>query len=103
MTTYMWMFCEGFYLHKLIAASFAEQKSLRMFYFIGWGEQTIKDSYSLIFLNAMNVYRLSTEAPYYPSNNPIAAAIFIRVVTRHGEVTMRYWMKTLTAPPGGKQ
>ncbi|GIY41932.1 uncharacterized protein CDAR_3881 [Caerostris darwini] len=36
MTTYMWMFCEGFYLHKLIAASFAEQKSLRMFYFIGW-------------------------------------------------------------------
>ncbi|GFY45917.1 calcitonin gene-related peptide type 1 receptor [Trichonephila inaurata madagascariensis] len=32
----MWMFCEGFYLHKLIAASFAEQKSLRMFYFIGW-------------------------------------------------------------------
>ncbi|KAF8788170.1 Calcitonin receptor like protein [Argiope bruennichi] len=37
LTTYMWMFCEGFYLHKLIAASFAEQKSLRMFYFIGWG------------------------------------------------------------------
>ncbi|XP_042902173.1 calcitonin receptor-like [Parasteatoda tepidariorum] len=36
MTTYMWMFCEGFYLHKLIAASFAEQKSLKMFYFIGW-------------------------------------------------------------------
>ncbi|CAL1288708.1 unnamed protein product [Larinioides sclopetarius] len=36
MTTYMWMFCEGFYLHKLIAASFAEQKSLRMFYCIGW-------------------------------------------------------------------
>ncbi|XP_054710653.1 calcitonin gene-related peptide type 1 receptor-like isoform X6 [Uloborus diversus] len=36
MTTYMWMFCEGFYLHKLIAASFAEQKSIQMFYFIGW-------------------------------------------------------------------
>ncbi|XP_054720653.1 calcitonin gene-related peptide type 1 receptor-like [Uloborus diversus] len=36
MCTYMWMFCEGFYLHKLIAAAFAEQKSLRMFYFIGW-------------------------------------------------------------------
>ncbi|XP_035216080.1 calcitonin gene-related peptide type 1 receptor-like isoform X2 [Stegodyphus dumicola] len=36
MTTYMWMFCEGFYLHKLIAAAFAEQKSLYMFYFIGW-------------------------------------------------------------------
>lgn len=37
MTTYMWMFCEGFYLHKLIAASFAEQRSLTMYYFIGWG------------------------------------------------------------------
>ncbi|KAG8186926.1 hypothetical protein JTE90_000398 [Oedothorax gibbosus] len=36
MCTYMWMFCEGFYLHKLIAAAFAEQKSLYMFYFIGW-------------------------------------------------------------------
>ncbi|KAF8795857.1 Calcitonin gene-related peptide type 1 receptor like protein [Argiope bruennichi] len=36
MTNYMWMFCEGFYLHKLIAAAFAEQKSLLMFYIIGW-------------------------------------------------------------------
>ncbi|XP_076326240.1 calcitonin gene-related peptide type 1 receptor-like isoform X2 [Tachypleus tridentatus] len=36
MTTYMWMLCEGFYLHKLIAAAFAEQGSLLMFYVIGW-------------------------------------------------------------------
>jgi hypothetical protein len=36
MTNYMWMFCEGFYLHKLIAAAFAEQKSLLVFYLIGW-------------------------------------------------------------------
>ncbi|XP_054712761.1 calcitonin gene-related peptide type 1 receptor-like [Uloborus diversus] len=36
MTNYMWMFCEGFYLHKLIAAAFAEQKNLLMFYIIGW-------------------------------------------------------------------
>ncbi|XP_023223383.1 calcitonin gene-related peptide type 1 receptor-like [Centruroides sculpturatus] len=36
MTNYMWMLCEGFYLHKLIAAAFAEQKSLIMFYLIGW-------------------------------------------------------------------
>lgn len=38
MTNYMWMFCEGFYLHKLIAAAFAEQKNLIMFYVIGWGK-----------------------------------------------------------------
>jgi len=39
MTNYMWMFCEGFYLHRLIAAAFAEQKSLLVFYLIGWGEK----------------------------------------------------------------
>ncbi|XP_023219262.1 calcitonin gene-related peptide type 1 receptor-like isoform X1 [Centruroides sculpturatus] len=37
MTNYMWMFCEGFYLHRLIAAAFAEQKNIIKFYFIGWG------------------------------------------------------------------
>ncbi|XP_046397289.1 calcitonin gene-related peptide type 1 receptor-like isoform X2 [Ischnura elegans] len=37
LTNYMWMFCEGFYLHRLIAAAFAEQKSLILFYAIGWG------------------------------------------------------------------
>ncbi|ODM98118.1 Calcitonin-like peptide type 1 receptor [Orchesella cincta] len=36
MTNYMWMLSEGFYLHKLIAAAFAEQKSLLVFYLIGW-------------------------------------------------------------------
>lgn len=36
MTTYMWMFCEGFYLHKLIVAAFAEQKRLTIYYIIGW-------------------------------------------------------------------
>ncbi|XP_064456523.1 calcitonin gene-related peptide type 1 receptor-like isoform X2 [Ornithodoros turicata] len=34
---YAWMFCEGFYLHKLIASAFAEQKSLLVFYVTGWG------------------------------------------------------------------
>lgn len=29
-------FCEGFYLHRLIAAAFAEQKSFIIFYLIGW-------------------------------------------------------------------
>ncbi|GFQ67432.1 calcitonin gene-related peptide type 1 receptor [Trichonephila clavata] len=37
LSTYMWMFCEGFYLHKLIAAAFAEQKGVLIFYAIGWG------------------------------------------------------------------
>ncbi|XP_021950397.2 calcitonin gene-related peptide type 1 receptor isoform X2 [Folsomia candida] len=36
MTNYMMMFCEGYYLHKLIAAAFAEQKSLIVFHLLGW-------------------------------------------------------------------
>ncbi|XP_023238645.1 F-box only protein 11-like [Centruroides sculpturatus] len=39
MTNYMWMFCEGLYLHRLIAAAFAEQESLVLFYVIGWGNR----------------------------------------------------------------
>ncbi|GBO36570.1 hypothetical protein AVEN_120506-1 [Araneus ventricosus] len=42
------------------------------------------------------------EVPYNPFNYRMAAAIFIRVVSKHGKLTMRYWMKPLTAPPGGK-
>ncbi|GBM79996.1 hypothetical protein AVEN_108648-1 [Araneus ventricosus] len=30
----------------------------------------------------------------------MAAAIFMRVVSWYGKITMRYWMKPLTAPPG---
>ncbi|CAM1305756.1 Uncharacterised protein g4162 [Pycnogonum litorale] len=48
-TNYMWMFCEGFYLHKLIAAAFAEQKSMLPFYLIGWGfPMIVVVAYSII-------------------------------------------------------
>ncbi|CAL1527689.1 unnamed protein product [Lymnaea stagnalis] len=36
-TTYMWMFCEGFYLHRLISNAFKPPKSLLFLYVIGWG------------------------------------------------------------------
>lgn len=45
---YAWMFCEGFYLHKLIASAFAEQKSLLIFYVVGWGCPAIFVSISAI-------------------------------------------------------
>ncbi|GBL73014.1 hypothetical protein AVEN_128182-1 [Araneus ventricosus] len=48
-------------------------------------------------------YRVPTKVPYQPFNYRMAAAIFIRVVSRYGKVTMRYWMKTLTEPTGGKR
>ncbi|GBL77956.1 Tissue factor pathway inhibitor [Araneus ventricosus] len=44
-----------------------------------------------------------TQVPYHPFNYRMAAAIFIRVLSRYGKVTIRYWMKPLTAPPGGKR
>ncbi|CAH1788340.1 unnamed protein product [Owenia fusiformis] len=35
-TNYMWMFCEGFYLHRLIVNAFEPPKSLIWFYLVGW-------------------------------------------------------------------
>lgn len=37
LTNYMWMFCEGFYLRRLISNAFAEERNLVLFYVIGWG------------------------------------------------------------------
>ncbi|PSN36503.1 hypothetical protein C0J52_05045 [Blattella germanica] len=37
LTNYIWMFCEGFYLHRMIAAAFPEEWNPRLFYVIGWG------------------------------------------------------------------
>ncbi|XP_049957731.1 corticotropin-releasing factor receptor 1-like [Schistocerca serialis cubense] len=36
-SNYLWMFCEGFYLHRLLAAAFQPERSLVVFYVIGWG------------------------------------------------------------------
>ncbi|XP_076439358.1 calcitonin gene-related peptide type 1 receptor-like [Babylonia areolata] len=36
-TTYVWMFCEGFYLHRLISNAFRPPKSLFILYASGWG------------------------------------------------------------------
>ncbi|GBM71717.1 hypothetical protein AVEN_83478-1 [Araneus ventricosus] len=43
------------------------------------------------------------QVPYHPFNFRMAAAIFIRVVSRHGKVPVRYCVKPLTAPAGGKR
>ncbi|XP_067005328.2 calcitonin gene-related peptide type 1 receptor isoform X2 [Anabrus simplex] len=36
-SNYMWMFCEGFHLHRLISVAFASEGSFLIFYLIGWG------------------------------------------------------------------
>ena len=40
-SNYLWMFFEGFYLHRLIANAFEPPKSLAPFYIIGWGKCNI--------------------------------------------------------------
>ncbi|GLG94222.1 Diuretic hormone receptor [Gryllus bimaculatus] len=35
-SSFMWMFCEAFYLHRLLAAAFSPDGSLLIFYLIGW-------------------------------------------------------------------
>ena len=39
-TTYVWMFCEGFYLHRLISNAFKPPKSLLFLYIAGWGKKS---------------------------------------------------------------
>ncbi|XP_018015172.1 calcitonin gene-related peptide type 1 receptor [Hyalella azteca] len=36
-SNYTWFFNEGFYLHRLLASAFAEQRNFLIFYCLGWG------------------------------------------------------------------
>ncbi|GBM07114.1 hypothetical protein AVEN_177078-1 [Araneus ventricosus] len=67
--------------------------------------QTIPSELRVLKLRLVQffVYRVTNKVPYHPFNYRMAAAIFIRVMYRYGKVTMRYWMKPFTAPPGGKR
>jgi len=38
-TNYFWMFCEGYYLHRLISYAFEAPSSLGALYLIGWGKK----------------------------------------------------------------
>eukprot|EP00095_Tigriopus_kingsejongensis_P004606 snap_masked-scaffold2114_size20529-processed-gene-0.1 protein:Tk04606 transcript:snap_masked-scaffold2114_size20529-processed-gene-0.1-mRNA-1 annotation:"calcitonin gene-related peptide type 1 receptor" len=37
LTNYTWMYCEGYYLHRLLANTFEEERSLKVILSIGWG------------------------------------------------------------------
>ena len=38
LTNFSWMFCEGYYLHRLLANTFEEQRSLVFMLVVGWGK-----------------------------------------------------------------
>ena len=37
-STYFWMLCEGFYLHRLLVNAFVPPKQLIGYYITGWGK-----------------------------------------------------------------
>lgn len=45
-SNYFWMFCEGFYLHRLIVHAFKVPKGLLGYYVMGWGKH-----WNLLLLN----------------------------------------------------
>jgi len=40
-SNYFWMFCEGYYLHRLISCAFEAPSSLGALYAIGWGKTAV--------------------------------------------------------------
>ena len=48
LTNYTWMFCEGYYLHRLLANTFEEERSLAFILSIGWGMLSVWFSESRI-------------------------------------------------------
>jgi len=68
----MWMFCEGFYLHRLISNAFAEERNLMLFYVIGWGE------YNSFFRNGSFKHSNGLVRIHLPSPNKVFA--FLKTV-----------------------
>lgn len=58
-------FCEGFYLHRLITAAFAEESSFSVFYFIGWGNYLA----TITIFNYFNYYSLFFSASAHSYRN----------------------------------
>ena len=46
LTNYTWMYCEGYYLHRLLANTFEEERSIKVILLIGWGKIDEKEEKS---------------------------------------------------------
>ena len=56
LTNYTWMFCEGYYLHRLLANTFEEERSLLFILSIGWGMYYIFVNYVTKVTSLNNQY-----------------------------------------------
>ena len=63
LTNYTWMFCEGYYLHRLLANTFEEERSLAFILSIGWGTL-----HCLVFRikNFCSLFSIFTGVPLIP-------------------------------------
>ena len=61
LTNYTWMFCEGYYLHRLLANTFEEERSLAFILSIGWGTLSVWFSNQEFLWFIFHIYRSSTD------------------------------------------
>ncbi len=47
LTNYTWMFCEGYYLHRLLANTFEEERSIAVIVVTGWSTDLKKHALSV--------------------------------------------------------
>ncbi|XP_061179913.1 calcitonin gene-related peptide type 1 receptor-like [Saccostrea echinata] len=52
--TYTWMFCEGFYLHRLMSNAFSPPRSLRVMYVFGWAVPLVSSTLYGILRGILN-------------------------------------------------
>ena len=50
LTNYTWMFCEGYYLHRLLANTFEEERSITFILSIGWGKYYLNTWFWLVLV-----------------------------------------------------
>ncbi|PNF38042.1 hypothetical protein B7P43_G02350 [Cryptotermes secundus] len=83
LTNYIWMFCEGFYLHRLISTAFAEERSLILFYVIGWGFPLLPVLvYALLrkFYSDEDCWALPTDPSEWVLNVPSLLSLLVNMV-----------------------
>lgn len=62
--TYTWMFCEGFYLHRLMSNAFSPPRSLKVMYVFGWAAPLLSSTLYGILRGILNNERYSNPTVY---------------------------------------
>ena len=63
LTNYTWMYCEGYYLHRLLANTFEEERSIKVILLIGWGKIDEKEEIQKKALRRFWIMRITSTMP----------------------------------------